>query len=149
MTKTTATGISPPLGSKIIGVTQSGSGTNGRAATKSITATGEVRTAQDEALLNRHKLVLVAVADSAQRFKIGQVKSLIGRSPGCDITIPDVSISRQHCLLQLTDRGLYVKDLNTVNGTKINGIVLKEGYINVGDKLTVGYLGFVLEQPED
>jgi pSer/pThr/pTyr-binding forkhead associated (FHA) protein len=41
---------------------------------------------------------------------------------------------------------LLVKDMNTTNGTKVNGTVMKEGYVNVGDKLTIGHLPFVLEK---
>ncbi len=81
-----------------------------------------------------------------QKFKIAQISCMIGRNPTCTISIPDTSISRQHCLLQITNEGLHVKDLNTVNGTKINGTVTKEGYISVGDKLTVGHLRFTVEK---
>jgi hypothetical protein len=118
-------------------------------ATKSMTATAATRSAHDDELLKKYRLALVSVQNPAKKFRIKQVTSLIGRNPGSDITISDPSISRQHCLLQLADRGVHVKDLNTVNGTRINGITMKEGYINVGDKLTVGHLAFVLEQAKD
>lgn len=113
------------------------------AATGALTSTGKVRTAQEEALLNKHRLELVALADGA-RLPITRVSSLIGRNPACDITLAHASISRQHCLLQITDRGLHVKDLGTTNGTKVNGIPLTEGYINAGDKLTIGHLVYEL-----
>jgi len=146
VTKATNTGISAPTGNKSAGPIQPGNGTSSHAATKSITSTAATRSAHDEELLRKFQLTLVSATNPAQKFRIAQVTSLIGRNPGCEISIPDPSISRQHCLLQLMDRGLHVKDLNTVNGTKINGIPLKEGYINVGDKLTVGHLDFMLEQ---
>jgi len=114
--------------------------------TRSMTATGETRAADDAALVKEHPLVLVSLANPAQKFKLGKATNVIGRNSSCDIPIPDTSISRQHCILQLTERGLHVKDLNTVNGTKINGVPMKEGYINIGDKLMVGHLSFVLEK---
>jgi pSer/pThr/pTyr-binding forkhead associated (FHA) protein len=46
------------------------------------------------------------------------------------------------------ERGLHVKDLSTTNGTKVNGIPLTEGYVSVGDKLTIGHLEFVVEKDE-
>jgi hypothetical protein len=141
-TKTTANGILTPNGAKT-------DGANSRTATKSITATAETRLSNDEDLLRKHRLVLVSALNPKHKFKLARVTNLIGRNPGCEITIPDPSISRQHCLLQITDRGLHAKDLNTVNGTKINGIPLKEGYINVGDKLTVGHLSFTVEGEQD
>ena len=101
---------------------------------------------QDEALLNKYKFSLVSVDYPDQRYKLTQVSNLIGRNSACDIPISHPSISRQHCLVQLTNRGLHVKDLDTTNGTKVNGIVLREGYINAGDKLTFGHLAFVVEK---
>ena len=114
-------------------------------ATKNID-TGQNRSLQEEELLQKYKLVLVSREAPEIRFNIAKVSSLIGRNPACDITISHPSISRQHCLLQITDRGLHVKDLDTVNGTTVNGIALKEGYINAGDKLTIGRVPFVLEK---
>ena len=115
-------------------------------ATKNFNPTSEAMKAHEDALLAKYKLVLVSTEIRDQRYKITRVSNLIGRSPACAIAISHPSISRQHCLLQLTDRGIHVKDLDTTNGTKVNGIVLKEGYINVGDKLILGHLGFVLEK---
>ncbi len=116
------------------------------ATTKTIDPSGQSRPAQEEALLEKYKLVLVSRETPEVKFKIVKVNSLVGRNPACDIAISHPSISRQHCLMQITDRGLHVKDLDTTNGTTVNDIVLKEGYINAGDKLTIGRVGFVLEK---
>ena len=104
------------------------------------------RVSQDHALLAKHPLALVSVDNPQQRIQINKVSSLIGRNPACDISIDHGSISRQHCLLQITDRGLHIKDLGTTNGTRVNGIALTEGYVNVGDKITLGHLVFMLER---
>jgi pSer/pThr/pTyr-binding forkhead associated (FHA) protein len=90
-------------------------------------------------------------ATEGQRLRLVQLSSLIGRNPACDFPIDHSSISRQHCLLQITDRGLHVRDLGTTNGTRVNGIVLTEGYINVGDNLSMGHLSYIVEKdsPED
>ena len=88
----------------------------------------------------------VAVDNPRQRVRLTKESTLVGRNPACDITLDHGSISRQHCLMQVTDRGLHIKDLGTTNGTKVNGISLTEGYINPGDQLTMGHLVFVLEK---
>jgi hypothetical protein len=111
-------------------------------ATKNIDAETLDRSSLDAALLAKYPLVLVSMINPNQRIPIAHVSNLVGRNPACDITLSHASISRQHCLLQITDRGLHVKDLDTTNGTKVNGIRLTEGYINVGDKLTIGHLAF-------
>ncbi len=119
-------------------------------ATKNINSTTpEGRVSREEALLRKFPLSLASAGDGPQkRLKITRLSSLIGRNPACDFTIENGSISRQHCLLQITDRGLHVKDLGTTNGTKVNGIPLTEGYVNVGDKLMVGNLAFLVEKDE-
>jgi pSer/pThr/pTyr-binding forkhead associated (FHA) protein len=115
-------------------------------ATKTFSVSAEDRAALDAALLKKYPLVLVPVETPEKRLKITRVSNLTGRNPACDLAISHPSISRQHCLLQLTERGLHVKDLDTTNGTRVNGIALKEGYISPGDKLTIGHVHFMVEK---
>jgi hypothetical protein len=125
----------------------------GMKATKQITPGPGLRNFHEEALLKKHPLVLIGESEASEgmRLRLVQLSSLIGRNPACDFPIDHTSISRQHCLLQITDRGLHVRDLGTTNGTKVNGIVLTEGYINVGDTLSMGALSFFVDKdsPED
>lgn len=45
----------------------------------------------------------------------------VGRKPGCDLTIPDISVSDHHCQIQLVDGiDLFVTDLGSTNGTLVN-----------------------------
>jgi hypothetical protein len=119
-------------------------------ATKNINPTPQARITHEESLLQRFPIVLVSYDEPPQpRLKIVRVSSLVGRNPACDFTVDHGSISRQHCLLQLTDRGLHVKDLATTNGTKVNGITLTEGYVNLGDKLTIGNVMYVVEKDDE
>ena len=103
----------------------------------------------EKALMRKHQLALVSVDDTqAPRLRIIRSSNLVGRNPACDFTMNHSSISRQHSLLQITERGLHVKDLSTTNGTKVNGINLTEGYVSVGDMLTFGALNFMVEKDE-
>jgi hypothetical protein len=103
----------------------------------------------EKALMRKHQLALVSVDDAeAPRLRIIRSSNLVGRNPACDFTMNHSSVSRQHCLLQITERGLHVKDLSTTNGTKVNGINLTEGYVSVGDMLTFGNLNFMVEKDE-
>jgi len=88
----------------------------------------------------------VAIDNPRQRIHLTKESTLVGRNPACDIALDHGSISRQHCLMQISDRGLHIKDLGTTNGTKINGINISESYINPGDQLTMGHLVFILEK---
>lgn len=62
---------------------------------------------------------------------------LIGRRESCDIVLRFANVSAHHC--QLTCRGgyWYVKDMNSRNGTKVNGHRVTEKRIDPGDTFAV------------
>jgi hypothetical protein len=72
------------------------------------------------------------------KLKVKKVTNVVGREGTCDIYVESKQVSRRHCLLQVTERGLLVKDLESTNGTFVNGIPLTDGYINDGDRLSLG-----------
>jgi predicted component of type VI protein secretion system len=63
---------------------------------------------------------------------------LVGRHPECDIQIDSRKISRRHCCIAQVDDYLVVRDLDSTNGVRINGVRVVEGRLNAGDELTVG-----------
>jgi hypothetical protein len=72
------------------------------------------------------------------KLKVKKVTNVVGREATCDVYVESNQVSRRHCLLQVTERGLLVKDLESTNGTFVNGIPLTDGYINEGDRLGLG-----------
>ncbi|MBI3821214.1 MAG: FHA domain-containing protein [Planctomycetes bacterium] len=66
---------------------------------------------------------------------------MFGRGPECDVRPNSDLVSRQHCLLQVTDAGAVIRDLGSRNGTLINGqLVLGEHRLAHGDTLQLGPL---------
>lgn len=63
---------------------------------------------------------------------------LFGRHPECDIQIDSRKISRRHCCIAQVGDYLVVRDLDSTNGIRINGVRLREGRIKSGDELTIG-----------
>jgi hypothetical protein len=96
--------------------------------------------------LKKPSYSFVAIDNPRQRIHLTKESTLVGRNPACDVALDHGSISRQHCLMQISDRGLHIKDLGTTNGTKVNGVNITESYINPGDQLTMGHLVFLLEK---
>ncbi len=47
---------------------------------------------------------------------------LVGRSPACDLCLPLATISAKHCKLTWRDGYWFVEDLNSSNGTRVNGV---------------------------
>ncbi|MGN0527704.1 MAG: FHA domain-containing protein [Eubacterium sp.] len=68
------------------------------------------------------------------------LKSLIvGRGDICDVSIDDVNMSRQHFALEEIENGLAVIDLQTTNGTYVNGVQIKSRtFLPSGSKITAG-----------
>lgn len=81
-----------------------------------------------------------------------QGEYMIGRGPECDIRPNSDLVSRQHCMLQITENGARIRDLGSVNGTLVNGqLVVGERNLDDGDTLQLGplVLQVVLEtEPE-
>jgi pSer/pThr/pTyr-binding forkhead associated (FHA) protein len=75
---------------------------------------------------------------------------MFGRGPECDVRPNSDLVSRQHCLLKVTDETAKVRDLGSRNGTLVNGqLVTAERQLAHGDKLHVGPLVLqVLLEPD-
>jgi len=71
----------------------------------------------------------------------------IGRAPDCDICLPHPTISRVHALLERTRDGLRLRDLNSVNGTFVNGQRVPEPvYVAEGERIGIGPYLFSLNR---
>ncbi len=77
--------------------------------------------------------------DDKRRFNIvlgGRMS--IGRGD-CDVVITgDDALSKRHCELYEKEGNVYVRDLSSSNGTKVNGKKIEESILCDGDELTVG-----------
>ena len=63
--------------------------------------------------------------------------TVVGRSPKlCDLILDHTSISKQHCMLVKTDGLVYIRDLGSTNGTRVNGQRVIRGALLPGDMLS-------------
>lgn len=63
---------------------------------------------------------------------------VIGRSKEADVQLADQFASRMHCEIGRMGDTLYVRDLDSGNGTFVNGKEVDEAFLNPGDRLSVG-----------
>ncbi|HSU66951.1 MAG TPA: FHA domain-containing protein [Tepidisphaeraceae bacterium] len=63
---------------------------------------------------------------------------LIGRRPGCDLTLDSPSISNTHAVIFEVDNRRYIRDLGSRTGTIVNGTAVHQQALEVGDLITVG-----------
>lgn len=82
-------------------------------------------------------------ADGGDPIRILRDLTLVGRKRGlCDLVIDRGSISKLHCLLVKTDGLLFVRDLGSTNGTKVNGQRVTRGALLPGDELAFASIKF-------
>lgn len=70
---------------------------------------------------------------------------IVGRSDLCDVFLADECLSRQHFAIEYDGDSFFVQDLDTTNGTMLNGVKLShKRRIEKNDKITVGTLNIVV-----
>ncbi|MRG95431.1 sigma 54-interacting transcriptional regulator [Polyangium spumosum] len=63
---------------------------------------------------------------------------LLGKSPECDLVVHDPKVSRVHCEVRLTEKGVLVRDTDSRNGTFIRDVRIVEAFVPPGVPVTVG-----------
>ena len=63
---------------------------------------------------------------------------IVGRGPGCDISLSNRTVSRQHARLIFRDGAWIVHDLGSKNGLSVNGVAVGRCRLYPGDRLGLG-----------
>jgi Nif-specific regulatory protein len=79
-----------------------------------------------------------------------QDEASIGRDPNNVVAISDPSVSRKHCLLRRESDGRFqILDLESRNGTLVNGVTVKEHWLRHGDEIATGDSVFLFLVEDD
>ena len=65
-------------------------------------------------------------------------RKTLGRRPYNDIVIDNLAVSGEHAVLQMAGGEVYLEDLNSTNGTYVNGKAAKKQLLQYGDMVEVG-----------
>jgi hypothetical protein len=65
-------------------------------------------------------------------------RTLIGRSPDCDIFLDDVTVSRKHAVLTEHDGRFVIEDQGSLNGVFVNRKRVESAELEDGDELQIG-----------
>ena len=95
------------------------------------------------------KLVIRTDGLPAEVIVLKKGVSRFGRSSGNDFQIHHDSISRNHCLIELLDDGMFVRDLDSSNGTFVNNQQVERARLDTGQILRLGDVSLeVKDAPE-
>src|SRR3954451_17264265 len=86
-----------------------------------------------------------------KEFQITKERTTLGRRPYNDIVIDNLAVSGEHAVLTAAQSDVYIEDLNSTNGTYINGKAVKKQLLSNNDVVEVGKyrIKFLAEEAED
>lgn len=76
--------------------------------------------------------------DFSGRLPIRQDHIVIGRNAECLLQIQDPAVSSRHCDIQFDGQQWWITDLESLNGTRVNGKSIKRQRLQAGDEIEIG-----------
>ena len=65
-------------------------------------------------------------------------RTTLGRRPYNDIVIDNLAVSGEHAVMQMSGMDVFLEDLNSTNGTYVNGKAIKKQQLQNGDAIEIG-----------
>lgn len=89
--------------------------------------------------VGRPRLVMSATAGSPERVVVlSKPVTVVGRGADADLRLPDTGVSRAHAEIRMNGSEVRVVDLDSTNGTSVNGQRVRDVGLSDGDRLDIG-----------
>lgn len=97
------------------------------------------------------KLVVSLDGVVIKEVQITKDKTSLGRRPYNDIVIDNLAVSGEHAVLQMVASDVFIEDLNSTNGTYINGKAVKKQLLQHNDTVEIGKykIKYLAEEGQD
>ncbi len=97
------------------------------------------------------RLIAIAGPLKDATLTLTEEETSIGREASNRLCLPDSFVSRRHCVIRKQDGKFLLRDLESMNGTYVNGVPVKERVLEHGDKLAVGdsLFSFLIEEGDE
>jgi len=83
-------------------------------------------------------IVVVQGKQLGHRIEVGDKPITVGRVPEAELCLPDHSVSRRHCRVEVFSGHYEICDLGSTNQTFVNGVAVERAALNDGDRIEVG-----------
>ncbi len=87
---------------------------------------------------NKTGLMVIKGPIIGEKFFIDKQIFTIGRNPDSDILLDDITVSRQHAVIEKTGDEYAIKDMESLNGTYLNGDIIEHSKLRNGDRIQIG-----------
>jgi len=83
-------------------------------------------------------LVVRKGPEVGERFYLDRPLLTIGRDPGADIFLNDITVSRAHAAFSVSGGEVTVEDAGSLNGVYVNGVSVDRTVLRTGDQVQIG-----------
>lgn len=84
------------------------------------------------------RLLIKYKSGKTEGVNLEEKLTTLGRTPANTVQLQDSSASRKHCLIKLEGDVYVLRDLESGNGTTVNGQRIKDHYLQDGDLIKIG-----------
>ena len=97
------------------------------------------------------KLVVSLDGVVIKEEQVTKDRTSLGRRPYNDIVIDNLAVSGEHAVLQMVGGDVFIEDLNSTNGTYINGKAVKKQLLQHNDTIEIGKykIKYMLDEAPD
>lgn len=88
--------------------------------------------------LRKCQLAAIDGIDKGKKYSLVKPITKIGKKENNDFVISDTTVSRNHLSLEYTSDTFLLRDMDSTNGTYVNGTRVKEAYLVPGDRIKIG-----------
>src|ERR1700716_939754 len=108
------------------------------------------RTLADSFAVMNPRLVAINGSLKGSTFPLNEAQVSIGRESASSVSLSHNSVSRRHCLIKRSGNEFTIRDLDSFNGTFVNGVPVKEQTLMHADQIKVGSIAllFLTEESE-
>ena len=89
---------------------------------------------------------LITITVDGQPHEVTKRRTVLGRSRECDIQLADPNVSRRHAELRQEGAAYWIVDLDSTNGTEVNGERTSRSKLEPGDRITIGSTEIVFKR---
>lgn len=84
------------------------------------------------------KVIVSIDGELLRELVLTQDRTTLGRRPYNDLVIENLAVSGEHAVMLKVGEDVYIEDLNSTNGTFVNGMPIKKQLLRDGDSIDIG-----------